>query len=232
MVKNLGKKRIETIKNPYLCPILLNLAKGPSTCSNLAKDIGKPASTIFVQLKDLVHEDENYVIKINNNYELNYSKLIKDFVSYYNNSLTLENFEELNLKGYWLNLDSNKYLIGIFKELFKLKSNSNKTISLLLKELFEILKHFEFGMKFDEFINIETIWQIYRIQDQDLGQFISLVEYTKTLISELEDKKKIEEYVSEMIKIRNPYTLSEITEKNGGKMESIKIKDSGEIWNK
>ena len=81
MAKNIGKKRIDILENPYLTPIIFNLNENIKI-TDLALKLNKAQSTISLQLQTLLKEE--YVLKEDNKYQVNHDKIVEEFFKYCN----------------------------------------------------------------------------------------------------------------------------------------------------
>lgn len=143
MVKNVGKKKLDTLDNYSITPILMCLYKEDDNSNGIASKLNKSQSTIYTHLKNL--EDEMFVIKSDkkqNAYSLNKSKILEEFFNFLLNK-SLNHFhkdkEKVNnmFLGFKEQFLSNKYLIEILEDEFNYYSITHKNDKYSINGIFE-----------------------------------------------------------------------------------------------
>ena len=87
-MNKIGKKRLNEIDNLVVFEIIQGLILSPNNSNGLSKVLGKNQAGVYNQLKIL--KEKNYIISSNikkNAYQVNYSKIIYEFILYIDEKL-------------------------------------------------------------------------------------------------------------------------------------------------
>lgn len=188
-MNKIGKKRLNEIDNLVVFEIIQGLILSPNNSNGLSKVLGKNQAGVYNQLKIL--KEKNYIISSNikkNAYQVNYSKIIYEFILYIDEKLK-DNYDPtpnspfemdpihktLIFKELWEN--NNEYIVIFLEKIINHKNENSKYTPKNLRDVFYIglmtIKNLEIVR--DEF------FVYYRQKDRKLMIFYILIEQIKHL---------------------------------------------------
>lgn len=197
MRKKVGKRRLNEIKNPIVFTILKELSIEEDNSNGLSLKLKKNQAGIYNQLIKLNKEENKYVISSNykkNAYQINYRKIIEEFLKYLDNKFQEEintcNYEKISIKFYPLVKNQNYILLDMIKRIFKyslfeeelnkVDIYTNDDLPNTLEDCFNTIKHTilnanEFFLETD-FLNYDFVVTTDYF-DKDIKDFIKFLKY-------------------------------------------------------